>query len=222
LAVCRHFDRYPGLSVELVVRDSFADLREEQLDVTLQAGQPSETSSVARLVGAFGRFPVAAPAYLERYGAPAHPYDLAKRPCIIHETGPDSSVWRFSGPDGPVEVVVSGVFRANNIDAVHRATLAGYGIAFLWEQYVAADIRATRLYRLLTDYPSESNQVYVIYPSRRHLAPRTRVVIDFLVEQVRLAGWRMACGHVRGENKATRLAEPPRHLVPNPPNTGVL
>jgi DNA-binding transcriptional LysR family regulator len=185
------FERYPGLSVELVVHDTFADLFEEQLDVALQAGQPSDMSSVARVVGTFGRIPVAAPAYLERYGAPANPIDLASRPCIIHDTGPDSTVWRFRGPDGLIEVVVSGVLRANNGGVVHRATLAGYGIAFLWEPHVADDIRGARLYPLLTDYPSERSQVYVIYPSRRHLAPRTRVVIDFLVEQVRLAGAQM-------------------------------
>jgi DNA-binding transcriptional LysR family regulator len=182
------FDRYPGLSVELVVHDTFADLFEERLDVALQAVLPSDTSSVARVVGTLGRIPVAAPAYLERYGAPANPTDLASCPCIIHDTGSDSSVWRFSGPDGLIEVVVSGVFRANNGGVVHRAALAGYGIAFLWEQHVADDISAARLYPLLPNYPSERSQVYVIYPSRRHLAPRTRVVIDFLVEQVRLVG----------------------------------
>jgi DNA-binding transcriptional LysR family regulator len=187
----RLLDRYPGLSVELVVHDSFADLFEERLDVALQAGQPSDTSFVAREVGTFGRVPVAAPAYLERYGEPANPTDLASRPCIIHDTGSNSTVWRFIGPDGLIEVVVSGVFRANNSGVVHRAALAGYGIAFLWEQHVAGDIRAARLYPLLADYPSERSRAYVIYPSRRHLAPRTRVVIDFLVEQVRLAGAQM-------------------------------
>ena len=187
----RLLDRYPGLSVELVVHDSFADLFEERLDVALQAGQPSDTSFVAREVGTFGRVPVAAPAYLERYGEPANPTDLASRPCIIHDTGSNSTVWRFIGPDGLIEVAVSGVFRANNGGVAHRAALAGYGIAFLWEQHVADDIRAARLYPLLADYPSERSEVYVIYPSRRYLAPRTRVVIDFLVEQVRLAGAQM-------------------------------
>ena len=182
--------RYPGLAIELVVRDSFADLLDERLDVVLQGKPPSETSSVARVVGTFGRVLIAAPAYLERYGAPAHPTDLADHACIIHDTGPDSVIWRFSGPDGPIEVAVSGVLRANNGAVVHRAALAGYGIAFLWESYVADDVRAARFHRLLVDYPSKRNQVYLIYPSRRYLAPRTRVVIDFLVEQVRLTGLR--------------------------------
>jgi DNA-binding transcriptional LysR family regulator len=192
------FERYPGLSVELVVRDSFADLVEERLDV---AGQPSDASVMVRMVGALGRVPVASLAYLKRYGAPVHPTDLASRPCIVHETGRDSAVWQFSGPDGPIEVIVSGVFRANNSGVVHRAALAGYGIAFLWEQYVADDLRAGRLYPLLPDYPSERSHAYVIYPSRRHLAPRTRVVIDFLVEQLKASVEPVEMGRVWGENQ---------------------
>lgn len=188
-------ERNPGLSLELVIRDHFGDLVEERLDVALQAGRPSDTSSVARVVAAISRVPVAAPAYLERHGAPEHPADLADYACIIHETGPDSGVWQFSGPQGPIEVVVSGALRANNAVVVQRAALSGYGIAFLWEHFVADDIHAGRLCRLLADYPSERNHAYLVYPSRRHLAPRTRVVIDFLVEQMSLTGARMETGH---------------------------
>ncbi len=195
------FERYPGLSIELVVRDHFGDLVEERLDVVLQSSPPSDTSSVVRVISTFGRVPVAAAAYLERYGVPAHPTDLAARACIIHDTGPHSAVWRFTGPEGPIEVVVSGTFSANNVVAVQHATLAGYGIALLPELSVCEEIRAGRLYRLLADYPSEPNQGYLIFPSRRHLALRTRVVIDFLVEQARLATARMKAAQAWGENQ---------------------
>ena len=47
------------------------------------------------------------------------------------------------------------------------------------------DLRAGRLYRAVEDYPSQRLPVYIVYPSRRNLAPRTRVVMDFLVELTR-------------------------------------
>jgi DNA-binding transcriptional LysR family regulator len=180
------FECYPGLSVELVVRDHFGDLVEERLDVVLQTGPPSDTSSVIRVVGTAEWVPVAAPAYLKRYGAPKHPTHLTKHACIIYEVGPDCAVWQFSGPDGPIEVAVSGPFRANNRLVMHHAALAGHGVALLPLISVADDLRAARLSRVLTGFPSQCSQTYLIYPSRRHLAPRTRVVIDFLVTQVRL------------------------------------
>ncbi len=58
----RLFQRYPGLSVELVVGDRFGDLIQERLDLALSRGQPADSSLVARAIGSFGRVLVAAPA----------------------------------------------------------------------------------------------------------------------------------------------------------------
>ena len=49
------FQRYPGLSVELVVAERFGDLIEERLDLALQPGQPGDSSLIARTIGTFGR-----------------------------------------------------------------------------------------------------------------------------------------------------------------------
>jgi DNA-binding transcriptional LysR family regulator len=169
--------------VELVVRDRLGDMIEERLDVSMHVGQPGDSSLMARAAGAFGRALVASPLYLERRGSPDHPSELTQHTCIVHEFGPDSSLWHFHGPEGPVNVRVDSVFRANNAEVVHRAVLGGHGISMVPEALIVDDIRAARLYRLLPKYKFERAPIFVLYPSRRHLAPRTRVVIDFLVEQ---------------------------------------
>ena len=191
--------QYPGLEIELVVRDQFGDMIEERLDVAMQVGQPNDSSLMARAAGAFGRSLVAAPIYLERRGAPSKPADLTEHACIIHEFGPDSAVWRFEGPDGPEQVRVTSSFRANNAEVVHRAVLAGNGISMVPEALIVDDIRAARLYRLLPKYKSGRQPTFVLYPSRRHLAPRTRVVIDFLIEQINQASARLAQDDVWGD-----------------------
>jgi DNA-binding transcriptional LysR family regulator len=191
--------QYPGLAVELVVRDQLGDMIDERLDVALQVGQPSDSSLMARAAGAFGRTLVAAPIYLERRGAPSRPADLAEHTCIVHESGPDSAVWRFEGPDGPEQIHVTSQFRANNAEVVHRSVLAGNGVSLVPEAVILDDIRAARLYRLLPKYKFGRLPAFVLYPSRRHLAPRTRVVIDFLVEQVGQASARLAQDDVWGD-----------------------
>ena len=177
--------RYPGLKVELVMRDQFSDMVDERLDLAWRSGEIADASLVIRRIGQLGRAVVAAPIYLERRGAPSVPEDLATHDCLIHDFMPDSEVWRFTGPDGPVTVRVNGGFLANDSAAVRLAARAGHGIALLPEIQLIDDLRAGRLYRLLNDYPSEIVPVHLVYPSRRNLAPRTRVVMDFLVEQAR-------------------------------------
>jgi len=199
------FERYKELAVELVVRERFDELVEDRLDLAVQRGQPRDSSVVTRAIGTFGRVLVAGPSYLERNGTPTQPEELAKHQCVIHETGPESARWRFTGPRGPIEVEVSGAFRVNNGDIAHRAALNGYGIALLPESQVVDDIRAARLYRVLPDYPSGREPVFVMYPSRRHLPPRTRVMIDFLVQVGHEEEARLKDAHLWGETETTWL-----------------
>jgi DNA-binding transcriptional LysR family regulator len=197
--------RYPGLSLELVVSEEMTDLVEERLDLALRLGQSPDTSLVSRAIAMIGSAPVAAPAYLEKYGAPSHPSDLLNHTCIIHDTGSSSMQWSFTGPEGAVDVEVSGAFRSNNTLVVRQAALAGYGIALLGDPLTIDDIRGSRLYRLLPDYTARRRPAYIVYPSRRHLAMRTRVVIDFMIERFRHLENRLHDGREWGENEATWL-----------------
>jgi DNA-binding transcriptional LysR family regulator len=197
--------RYPGLAVDLVVREQFGDLIEDRLDVAMRLGQPTDASVVARSVGEFGRALVASPSYLEKYGAPSDPAALLSHRCIVQDAEPSNANWHFAGPGGPHTIDVVSTFSANNTEVVRQAALAGHGIALLPEPQVLEDILGARLYRLLPDYPTERSKAYLVYPSRRHLAPRTRVVIDFLVERFAVVGARLADERVWGEHETVWL-----------------
>jgi DNA-binding transcriptional LysR family regulator len=177
--------RHPGLSVELVMRDQESDMIEERLDLAFRSGEIADASLVARRAGNLGRAVVAAPIYLERHGAPSAPGDLTAHTCLIHDATPEPEVWRFTGPEGALSVRVTGAFIANDSEAVRRAARAGHGIALLPEIQLIDDLRAGRLFRLMEDYESQRVPVHIVYPSRRNLAPRTRVVMDFLLQQTR-------------------------------------
>jgi DNA-binding transcriptional LysR family regulator len=196
---------YPNLSIEVVVGDRFGDLIDERLDLAIQRSRPTDGSVIARAIGTFGRVVVAGPTYLEQRGAPHHPHDLADHDCIIHETGTDSALWSFDGPDGPIDVQVSGTFHADNSEVVHRAALAGLGIAMMRAPHVVDDIRAARLYRLLAEYSSGQDELFLVFPSRRHLAPRTRVVIDFLASLTHEEEVRLKDARIWGDSETTWL-----------------
>jgi DNA-binding transcriptional LysR family regulator len=197
--------RYPGLSVDFVVREQFGDLIEDRLDLAMRLGQPTDASLVGRSIGEFGRALVASPPYLERHGAPSNPTALTTHRCIVQDAEPASANWHFNGPGGPYSIDVTSAFSANNAEVVRQAALAGHGIALLPEPQVLDDILAARLYRLLPDYPTDRTKAFLVYPSRRHLPPRTRVVIDFLVERFAAVGARLADERVWGEHETVWL-----------------
>jgi DNA-binding transcriptional LysR family regulator len=177
------------LRVELVIGDRFNDMVDSRLDLAVHVGDIKDASLVVRKVGSSAaRVAVAAPGYIRKHGRPAKPQDLAKHVCIVLDVGPEPNVWRFMTPAAaPVDVQVSGGFLSNDSRAVHLAARTGYGIAFLSLIEVFDDLRAGDLVRVLSDYPAPGIPLNLVYPSRRLLAPRTRLVMDFIAEQVRSA-----------------------------------
>jgi DNA-binding transcriptional LysR family regulator len=176
---------HPGLKVELVVGDRFGDMIEDRLDLAMRVGEITDMSVVRRRSGTAVRVAAAAPSYITRHGEPSSPAELANHTCIVHDVGPDSDVWTFVAPEGPKDFRVSGGFLANDVRAVHLAARSGYGIVYLALVEVFDDLRSGALVRVLRDFPAPGVPFSLVYPSRRHLAPRTRVVMDFIWEQVR-------------------------------------
>jgi DNA-binding transcriptional LysR family regulator len=176
---------HPGLKVELVVGDRLGDMIEDRLDLALRWGEVADASLIMRPVGSIARIAVAAPGYIERHGKPSTPADLANHVCIVHDFGPDPDIWTFVTPEGAQGFRVSGGFLANDGRAVHGAVRTGYGIAFLPPLEVFDDLRNGELVRVLSDFQSRALPLNLFYPSRRHLAPRTRLVLDFFLEELR-------------------------------------
>jgi DNA-binding transcriptional LysR family regulator len=151
----------------------------------LHMGEVTDASLVARRCGAGSYVVVAAPSYIERKGEPSTPADLASHSCIVHDVGPGSNVWTFVTSEGSQQFQVSGGFLANDFGAVHVAARSGYGIAQLPLLEVLDDLRSGALVSMLSKFPAPGIPLSLVYPSRRHLAPRTRIVLEFILEQAR-------------------------------------
>jgi DNA-binding transcriptional LysR family regulator len=69
--------------------------------------------------------------------------------------------------------------------------VAGVGITRLADVIVGDAIRRGELVPILTDWHHvEPVPLYATYPSGRHLSPKLRAMVDFLVEQFGDAPWR--------------------------------
>jgi DNA-binding transcriptional LysR family regulator len=176
---------HPGLRVELVVSDRIGDMIEDRLDLAMRAGEIADASLVVRQAGAISRVAVAAPSYIEKRGEPSLPAELAQHTCIVHATSQNSDMWTFVTNEGAQQFRVSGGFLANDASAVHLAARSGYGIAYLALVDVFDDLHSGQLVRVLNNFPSPNIPLSLVYSSRRHLAPRTRVVLNFILEGLR-------------------------------------
>jgi DNA-binding transcriptional LysR family regulator len=176
--------RHPGLSIDLVVDDQRHDMVDSRLDVALRGGENADSSLIARGLGSFRWVTVASPEYIRRAGEPSTPEDLEQHECILQGPVASRRTWRFQLDGGESVVRVNGSMGVDESEVARRIALAGHGIVRLSAIQVVDDIRAGTLIRLLPAYRSAPVPLHLVYPSRRYLAPRIRVVMDFLSGQI--------------------------------------
>ncbi len=172
--------QYPDLTLDLRLNDAFADLVEEGIDLAIRVGDVTEPGLVARRIGTTRRVVAATPGYLARAGIPRSPADLAAHDCIVYDRLASGANWSFISPAGPLSVPVRGRLHVNSTEAVREAILCGLGIGYVptWH-FVDGEFASGKLVPLLEAWQPKPQPISGVYPSRRHLAPKVRVALDF-------------------------------------------
>jgi LysR family transcriptional regulator for bpeEF and oprC len=166
--------RYPHLEVDLHLSDEYVDLVAERFDLAVRVGTLKSSLLVARQVGVSERGIFASTDYLERCGEPATLQDLVQHDCILNTRLPSGGRWPFIGN----EVTVQGRYRLNNNEAIVSAVRQGLGIGLGPVWIFEEDLRAGRVKALLPQFPLSDGEVHLVYPARRLLAKRTRILAD--------------------------------------------
>jgi DNA-binding transcriptional LysR family regulator len=171
---------YPEVVLELTLSDEQEDLVGEGYDLALRAAPLKDSSLICRRIGQVARHLVAAPAYLAAHGMPQQLSELGRYACLVHSAMP---VWPLQeGGWRPQGACVS-----NSLLALREMALHDGGIALLPHHVCEGDFAAGRLQKVLPDHPIPVNPFYLIYPSREHLAPALRTLMDFVAERLPFA-----------------------------------
>jgi DNA-binding transcriptional LysR family regulator len=114
---------------------------------------------------------------------PAAPADLVGHRCIGYTYAATGDEWQLIDGGGKTHSVKADChMHTNNGDTARAAALAGQGVIWQPTFLIGNDLRAGTLVHVLPEYRLPEIDILAMYPSRRHLSARVRVMIDFLVE----------------------------------------
>jgi DNA-binding transcriptional LysR family regulator len=176
--------RYPELEVDMVMNDRFVDLVDEGFDVAVRIGRLEDSSLVARKLAPARRVICGSPAYLQARGVPDSPDDLKTHECLCYSNVAVANEWHFVAPDGrPWPVEVKGRLSTNNGDALVAAALKGLGLVSQPTFLAGRHLQDGALITVLDKFVPQEAAVRAVYPHSRHLSPKVRAFVDFLVER---------------------------------------
>jgi DNA-binding transcriptional LysR family regulator len=171
---------HPKVKLEVSLADRLVDLVEEGYDVAIRIASLENSTLVSKRLATTRMVLCASPQYLQLSGAPKHPSELADHAVISYSYWSTRDEWRFEGPQGPVSVKTNPCIHTNNGDTCRAAALASQGIILQPSFLVGADLASGALVELMPEFGSLELGIYAVYPSRKHVSPKVRALIDFL------------------------------------------
>ena len=182
----RFLAKYPEIQVEVSVDSGLRDIVADRFDAGIRPEHRVERDMIAVKVTEFRASVVASPVYVSRYGKPERPEDLRAHRCIRVRFASGALLpWRFRKRGKSFDVAVEGPAIVNDEHLARDLAVAGAGIAYMAEGYVASEIDDGRLVSLLRDCVPPPGAFYLYYPSRRQNPAALQVLVDFLKTEMK-------------------------------------
>ncbi|WP_229517753.1 LysR family transcriptional regulator [Paraburkholderia terrae] len=179
----RYLGNYPEVSLDFQT-DAVIDPAREGFDLSIMPASPPDSTLIRRTLAKWHHLLCCAPTYLEAHSTPRNPADLLDHNCLLYAHSIFRNEFHFVDPGGnPMSVRVSGNLITASLTVIRAAATAGLGL-WLCPPFLVSDLLASgALMPLLPDYPTQELEIVALYPHRRQLSTKVRLLLDMLVER---------------------------------------
>lgn len=189
---------YPQVQLDVfTITGGYREITRLGLDFALDVGQLDDSSFIAKKLISFKQKLFASPDYLAKNPKISSIDDLQAHQLLASRSGSRSTEglidnqWHFTNTSVDVKHKVT----TSDFNSLYSFCLAGAGVAQLPSTIVLNDLVNKRLVNVLPDLETEETDVYLIYPSRKHMTSAARLFIDYI--QQALEGIQMGAVKMR-------------------------
>ncbi|ADG20416.1 transcriptional regulator, LysR family [Paraburkholderia atlantica] len=184
--------RYPRVRPEWHFEIRQVDLVREGYDLAIGGGFELTPGVVSRALAPAHIVAVASPGYLRDVALPSHPDELRNLRGVVMRGMATGRIrkWTMLGPNGEeAAAAINEDIVMNDPASMREAARLGLGVAMLALPDVLPDLADRKLVRLLPNWHSDAGTISLYYASRRLLPAKTRVFIEFVIENFRQLGY---------------------------------
>lgn len=182
----RFIAAYPDIELDLDFTDRLVNVIDDGFDVVVRTGDVSDSRLLARTLGEFHLKLVGSPGYFAQAGLPGQPTDLIRHACLHHKFPSNGKLERWplhtdrAGRELPLPTTVV----ASTIEPLIHLAEQGRGVACVPDFAIRTQLARGTLVSVLDAYVDHTGSFRAIWPSSRHLSPKVRVFVDFLVDHL--------------------------------------
>ncbi|MDG9669667.1 LysR family transcriptional regulator [Hahella sp. CR1] len=180
---------YPKVSIDIELENQIVDLYRDAVDIAIRIGPPEDSRLKAKKLTDGRTLLCASPDYVQRFGSPQTPDELAQHNCLLISRGRRQAWWHFRKGQEYRRVQVQGSIRSAGGTPLLECALQGAGVTLLTQWSMQPYIDEGRLLQLLPQwdaslYAEKSAEIYAVYIDNHYMRPAIRAFLDFLGAQI--------------------------------------
>lgn len=182
--------RYPRIKIHIVGANRYYDIMDSGIDLAIRTREFEPDSNITvRRLAENRRVLAASPEYLRRRGTPKKVDKLSHHDMIVYSHAYNPYRLNFSRGSDKASVNIEPILESNDGQIIRSAALAGLGILVQPMYVIYDDLVAGRLIPVLQDWHLPKLIINIAFQERRYMPAKTRLFIDFLLEDFRKKGF---------------------------------
>jgi len=181
---------HPKVRIELDAPDRMVNLIDERIDIALCARDSGlkDPSLMAVRIASSRLILVAAPSYLGRFPPIEDPTQIADLDTIGALREGKNQVWALvTADEKTIKLTHQPRLLCSDFTVQQHAAINGVGIALLPMRVASDALKSGTLIRIASEWSTSSQDIHLVFASRRGMLPSVRKLIDYLTLHVPLA-----------------------------------
>lgn len=187
-AVKGFIDRHRQVEMDIDVQETAVDLIAERIDLAIRITPSPDPSLIGRPIATCDSILVASPSYLNSAPQITEPADLFAHQCLGHQSF-ERHIWNLRHGQRHESVEVNCQLRSNEATVLLNAAVNGMGVSLQPTYLANSALKRGALVQVLPQWQPKVMDIYALYPSRKHLSPAVRSLIDHLIDYFANEEW---------------------------------
>lgn len=179
-----YLQRYPQMRLDITTESRLIDIVSEGFDAGIRLAESVPQDMIAVALTPDARMLiVGSPDYFKRHGTPVSPDDLQQHQSIgMRMSHGGVYHWELERHQQKFTVNIPARITVSEMQAIHRAALAGLGLAFISEWFIQDELRSGKLISVLDEWCPTFGGLCLYYPGHRHVLPALRAFVELAHE----------------------------------------
>lgn len=174
--------KYPDVKVRVMITNRLVDPISEGIDIVLRVGRLEDSRLVVRKLLTYRHQLVAAPGYIEKFGMPSVPDELAQHRLLAFSFWTPERSWTFINGSERRKLTIEPHLQMNDYAGQAEALLAQAGIGDLPPIVLPNLMREGRLIEVMPEWTFRPLDLSLVHLGKKHMPRPIRLFKQMAVE----------------------------------------